>query len=118
KKGARAGAIIGALIGVLGGPVGMAAGAAAGGGGGYLTGNAVGIPREKINEIKDSMPPGSSAILAIVEERWAAGLKTSLKAADAKQVRDYKTATPSGAQAPSDTQAPPPPADGTQPQQP
>lgn len=117
KQGARTGAIVGALVGVLGGPVGVAAGAAAGGGIGFLSGNAVGIPRDKIEEMKSSLTPGSSAIAAVVEERWAADLESSLRAAQAKQVLDAKIANPSGSQAPSDTQANPAPAtdDGHQP---
>lgn len=108
KRGARAGAIVGALVGVVGGPIGVAAGAAAGGGLGYLTGSAVGIPRERIDEIKSSLAPGSSAIVAVIDERWAAQLEDSLRAAQAKQVLDYKLANPSAPEpAPSDTSTPP-----------
>lgn len=122
RRSARTGAIIGALVGVLGGPVGMAAGAAAGGGIGYLSGNAVGIPRAKINEMKDSLEPGSSGIIAVVEERWVADLEASLQAAHAKQVLDYKIANPGADHAPAgsegtppaDTEGTPPPAEGTQ----
>jgi uncharacterized membrane protein len=119
KHGARTGAIIGALIGVLGGPAGAAAGAAAGGGVGYLTGDAVGIPQDKINEIKSSLTPGTSAIIAVLEERWAADLEQSLRATEAKQVLDSKLANPSGSQTPSDTGTKPSqPAQGTQPANP
>src|SRR5262249_8019718 len=90
KKGARTGAIVGALIGVLGGPAGAAAGAAAGGGIGYLSGNAVGIPKSTINDIKASLTPDTSAIIAVVDEQWAADLEHSLQAADAKQVLNSK----------------------------
>jgi uncharacterized membrane protein len=105
KSSARTGAIVGALIGVLGGPAGAAVGAAAGGGIGYLAGNSVGIPRDKIEEMKSSLTPGSSAIAAVVEEQWAADLESSLRAAQAKQVLDAKIANPSGGEAPSDTGA-------------
>jgi uncharacterized membrane protein len=121
KKGARAGAVIGALVGVVGGPVGVAAGAAAGGGLGYLTGNAVGIPRETINDIKASLVPGTSAIVAIIDERWAADLEGSMREAQAKRVLNYQLSNPSGSQAPSDTgtnQQQPPPAQDTQPANP
>jgi uncharacterized membrane protein len=123
KKGARTGAVVGALVGVLGGPAGMAAGAAAGGGIGYLTGNAVGIPRETINEIKSSLTPNSSAIVAVVEERWVSDLEDSLRAAQAKKVLDTKLSNPSGTgeAAPSDmgTGTDQPPAQqGTQPSKP
>jgi uncharacterized membrane protein len=108
KKGARAGAVVGALVGVLGGPVGVAAGAAAGGGIGYLTGNAAGIPRETINDIKASLVPGTSAIVAIIDERWASDLESSMRAAEAKRVLNYQLSSP-GSQAPSDMGTSPPP---------
>jgi uncharacterized membrane protein len=92
RRGARGGAIIGALVGVLGGPVGVVAGATAGGGIGFLTGQAVGIPREDINAIKASLTPGSSALVAVVDERWVADLEHSLHEAQAKQVLDHKLA--------------------------
>jgi uncharacterized membrane protein len=92
RRGARGGAIIGALVGALGGPVGAVAGATAGGGIGYLTGEAVGIPREDINAIKASLTPGSSALVAVVDERWVADLERSLHEAQAKQVLDHKIA--------------------------
>jgi uncharacterized membrane protein len=94
KRGAKAGAVIGALIGVLGGPVGAAVGAGAGGGLGYLTGEAVGIPQEDINAIKSSLQPSTSAVVAVVDERWVADLERSLNEAQAKQVLDHKIAAP------------------------
>jgi uncharacterized membrane protein len=120
KKGARTGAVVGALVGLLGGPAGVAAGAAAGGGIGYLTGNAVGIPRDTINQIKTSLVPGSSAIVAVLDERWAADLESSLRAADAKQVLDSKLSNPSGAEAPAPTDmgTNPPPSQDSQPSNP
>jgi uncharacterized membrane protein len=120
RRSARTGAIIGALVGILGGPVGMAAGAAAGGGIGFLTGNAVGISGDKIDEIKSSLTPGSSAIIAVIDERWAASLEDSLRAAKAKSVLDQKLASPpsaGGEEAPADEGAKPhaPPAEETPP---
>jgi uncharacterized membrane protein len=118
RRGARNGAIIGALVGVLGGPVGVAAGAAAGGGIGYLTGNAVGIPRDTINQIKASLTPGTSALVAVIDERWVSDLETSLRAAQAKQVLDSKLTNPAGAEAPSGTGTQQPPAGSTAPANP
>jgi uncharacterized membrane protein len=117
RRHARTGAIVGALVGVLGGPIGMAAGAAAGGGIGYLSGRSVGIPRDRIEEIKSSLEPGSSAIIAVLEERWVSDLEDSLRAAKAKQVLNYKLANPGGTQEePSGPEEanPPPPADDAQ----
>jgi uncharacterized membrane protein len=90
KRGATAGAVIGALVGVLGGPVGVAVGAGAGGGLGYLTGSAVGIPKEDIDTIKASLEPGMSAVVAVIDERWAADLQRSMQEAQAKQVLEHR----------------------------
>jgi uncharacterized membrane protein len=117
KRGARAGAVVGALVGALGGPAGAAAGAAAGGGIGYLTGESVGIPREDINAIKAALTPGSSALVAVVDERWVADLERSLHEAQAKQVLDHKIAG-TDTQSPDTGAAPPataPPSNAPQP---
>jgi uncharacterized membrane protein len=107
RRGARAGAIVGALVGAVGGPVGALAGAGAGGGIGYLTGSAVGIPRGDINAIKSSLQPGSSALIAVVDEVWVADLERSLHEANAKQVLDRRLAgTTEQNEAPSEN-APP-----------
>jgi uncharacterized membrane protein len=90
RRGARAGAIVGALIGAVGGPAGALAGAGAGGGIGYLTGRSVGIPRADINAIRASLEPGSSALIAVIDERWVTDLERSLHAARAKQVLDRR----------------------------
>jgi uncharacterized membrane protein len=71
SKGTKAGAVVGALVGLLGGPVGVVVGAAAGGTVGYLTGNAVGMPKETVDRIKMSLEPGQSAIIAVVDDKWA-----------------------------------------------
>jgi uncharacterized membrane protein len=75
EKGTRTGAVVGALVGLLGGPMGAAVGIAAGSGTGYLAGDAVGMPRETIDMIKSSLHPGESAIIAVVDERWAAAVE-------------------------------------------
>jgi uncharacterized membrane protein len=72
EKGTRTGAIVGALVGLLGGPVGAAIGVAAGSGTGYLAGDAVGMPKETIERVQSSLQPGESAIIAVVDEKWAA----------------------------------------------
>jgi uncharacterized membrane protein len=105
KRGAKAGAVIGALIGVLGGPAGVAIGAGAGGGLGYLTGEAVGIPQEDINTIKAALQPGTSALVAVVDDRWAADLERSMKETKAAQVLEHQIASPGQ---PSNQQGSPP----------
>ncbi|MGD1993272.1 MAG: DUF1269 domain-containing protein [Anaerolineae bacterium] len=71
-RGALFGAVVGGLIGLLGGPVGavlgMAAGAATGGASAHLID--MGFSNEHLEEIQDSLPPGSSAIVALIEHEW------------------------------------------------
>jgi uncharacterized membrane protein len=106
KRGAVGGAVVGALVGALGGPAGAAVGATAGGGIGYLTGESVGIPRADINAIKASLTPGSSALVAVVDERWVADVERSLHEAQAKQVLDHRIAG-TATQAPDTSGNPP-----------
>jgi uncharacterized membrane protein len=72
EKGTRTGAIVGSLVAMLGGPMGAAIGVPAASGTGYLAGDAVGMPRETIDAIKASLHPGESAIIAVVDQKWAA----------------------------------------------
>src|SRR5258705_9083216 len=62
KTDAGVGAAIGGVIGLLGGPIGAAVGATAGGAVRFLTGEAVGIPRDSVQTIKGPPIPPSSAI--------------------------------------------------------
>ncbi|HXV99149.1 MAG TPA: DUF1269 domain-containing protein [Anaerolineae bacterium] len=71
-RGAVFGAITGAIVGLLGGPVGAIAGAVAG----AATGGAAakiadyGVSNKMINDVKNGLQPGSSAIIAYVELDW------------------------------------------------
>jgi uncharacterized membrane protein len=93
KKDARVGAILGGVIGVVGGPAGVAAGAAAGGSLGYLTGNEVGISKDMVDQMKTSLTPGSSALAAILDDRWVKDVEKGLREANARQVVAEKIAT-------------------------
>jgi hypothetical protein len=44
----------------------------------------------KIDAIKASLTPGTSAIAAVIDERWVADLEQSFRQAQAKQVLDQK----------------------------
>jgi uncharacterized membrane protein len=85
RRETAAGATVGAVVGLLGGPVGVALGAAAGGAAGYLTGKAVGMPAETVQQIKDSLQPGQSAIMAVVDDQWAAEV-ARLQQAEAQRI--------------------------------
>jgi uncharacterized membrane protein len=86
KTEAGMGAVIGAVVGLFGGPAGAAVGAGAGGAVGYLTGNAVGIPREKVDSIKQSLTPDSSALIVVLYDRWRQDVERDMKQAHAREV--------------------------------
>jgi uncharacterized membrane protein len=86
KRDAGVGAVVGGVIGLLGGPIGVAAGAAAGGAVGYLTGDAVGIPRDTVESMKQSLTNDSSAIVVVLDDRWAKDIDRDLRQAQARQV--------------------------------
>jgi uncharacterized membrane protein len=85
-RDAGVGAILGGVIGLVGGPAGVAAGATAGGAVGYLTGNAVGIPRDKVDSMKQSLTPDSSALVVVLEDKWVNDVERDMQQAQARQV--------------------------------
>jgi uncharacterized membrane protein len=86
KRNAGIGAVLGGVIGLVGGPVGVAAGAAAGGAVGFLTGDAVGIPRDKVEAMRSSLTPDSSALVVVLDDRWLQGVERDLSQAHARAV--------------------------------
>jgi uncharacterized membrane protein len=86
KRDAGVGAVLGGVIGLVGGPIGVAAGAAAGGSVGYLTGNAVGIPRDTVESMKQALIPDSSAIVVVLDDRWVKDVQSDLQKAQAREV--------------------------------
>ncbi|MBD0403826.1 DUF1269 domain-containing protein [Flammeovirga sp. EKP202] len=89
------GAVVGGLIGMLVGPVGAMYGAAvfasqvlagslaAGVGGGAIAGwlnsDALNIPTDLLKDIKESIHPGTSAIVAVVEDEWVEEVEAILE---------------------------------------
>jgi uncharacterized membrane protein len=86
KRDSGVGAVMGGIIGLLGGPIGVAAGAAAGGAVGYLTGEAVGIPRDQVESMKQSLVPDSSAVVVVLDDYWVQSVQRDLDQAQARQV--------------------------------
>jgi uncharacterized membrane protein len=86
KRDAGVGAILGGVIGLVGGPIGVAAGATAGGAMGYLTGDAVGIPRDKVESMKQSLTPDSSALVVVLDDRWVQDVERDMNQAHARAV--------------------------------
>jgi uncharacterized membrane protein len=86
KTGAGVGAVVGGVIGLVGGPAGVAAGATAGSAFGYLTGDAVGISRESVQSMEQSLTPDSSALIVVLYDRWVQDVQRDMNQADARQV--------------------------------
>jgi len=72
KRGALFGAITGGLIGLVGGPAGVIVGAAAGAATGGVAANKIdmGFPDDTLKELQETLTPGSSAILALIQHEW------------------------------------------------
>jgi len=78
--GRIAGAIAGGLVGLVAGPVGVIVGALVGAGAGGLAAKWIdmGFSDKFLNGLQEQMVPGSSALVIVVEEQWAATLSDSL----------------------------------------
>lgn len=88
------GAVIGGIVGMIGGPMGITAGAAAGGSVGYLTGEAIGIPRDRIEYMKTSLTPNRSALIVVLDDRWVQNIERDLNQAQARAVIANQIANP------------------------
>lgn len=80
KRGALFGAIMGGLIGLLGGPAGAIVGAAAGAATGGFAAHEIdlGFDSQFLEDLENSLKPGSSALLALVEHEWVDRLVKAL----------------------------------------
>src|SRR5262249_6942966 len=79
KRWAKRGAIAGGLVGLIFPPSIIVAGAGGAGAGGlWGKGRGKGVKDEDLREIGESLPPGSSAIIAVAEDRVVADLERSL----------------------------------------
>ena len=82
-KGMVYGGVIGALVGLIAGPIGAVIGGVAG----ILIGGVAarkidsGIPDDKLTQIGAALKPGSSVILAVVDQRWFEPVHTRLEEA-------------------------------------
>jgi uncharacterized membrane protein len=80
KKGAGRGAVVGGIIGIIFPPSILAMGAigaAAGAALGHFTDQ--GFNNNLLKEIGENLPPGGSAVLAVVEETWMGNIETALE---------------------------------------
>jgi len=80
KKGALGGAVAGGIVGIIFPPSILAMGAigaAAGAALGHFTDQ--GFKNNLLKEIGENLPPGGSAIIAVVEETWLGKLETAIE---------------------------------------
>jgi uncharacterized membrane protein/sporulation protein YlmC with PRC-barrel domain len=72
SRGALFGAVTGALIGLLGGPAGAVVGAVAGTATGGVAAHLIdmGFSDEYLKDMQDDLSPGSSMLIAMVEDQW------------------------------------------------
>ena len=83
-KGAAAGAVLGGFIGLLAGPVGWlgVTGAVVGGLAAKLRDS--GFSDERLKQLGESLQPGTSAIVAVIEHKWVADLEKEMSEAGAE----------------------------------
>lgn len=85
-KGAGIGLILGAAMGLIGGPIGLAAWGA----GGALVGGIAaklhdsGIKNDQLAKIGADIPPGSSALVVVIDPNWTSPIEKELAAAGAQ----------------------------------
>jgi uncharacterized membrane protein/uncharacterized protein YrrD len=91
--GALFGALTGGLAGLLGGPVGVVVGAAAGAVTGGLAARWIdmGISDEYLSGLGESLKPGSSALVILVDQASAEGAAAALDAFEGKVIRQALT---------------------------
>jgi uncharacterized membrane protein len=77
-RGATVGGVIGAALGLLAGPVGWAAGLGAVIGGLSAKLHDSGFSDTRLRKLGESLQPGTSALVAVVESRWAPTLEQQL----------------------------------------
>lgn len=87
--GAVFGAIVGGLVGLLGGPAGAVVGAAAGAATGGMAAHGIdaGFYDEMLEELEEHLRPGTSAVVAVVEQKWADRLYGEFEKLGAKLCR-------------------------------
>jgi uncharacterized membrane protein len=87
-KGAIVGGVTGAAVGLLAGPVGWAAGLGALIGGLAAKARDSGFPDGRLRTLGESLRPGTSALVAVVEHRWVATLEKELAEAGAQTLTE------------------------------
>lgn len=89
KQGALFGAVAGGLIGLLGGPAGVVLGASAGAAVGGVAAHEIdlGFDDDYLKEVQESLPPGSSAIIVLIEHELVEKMIENLEAYEAQIIQ-------------------------------
>jgi uncharacterized membrane protein len=120
-RGALIGGVAGAAVGILAGPIGWAALGGAAIGGLAAKARDGGFPDARLRQVGESLQPGSSALVAVIEQIWledvermleqkGGDLATEAVAADvAAQLDEQAMQAQQSADMPQGQQPPPPP---------
>jgi uncharacterized membrane protein len=87
-RGAALGGVAGAALGLLAGPIGLATGLGALIGGLAAKLRDSGFSDDRLRKLGESLKPGTSAIVAVVEHRWVETLEKQLAEAGADTVTE------------------------------
>ncbi len=87
-RGAVIGGVLGGLTGLVFGPIGLAAVGGAAIGGVIARLRDSGFKDDRLRQLGENLPPGSSAILAVIEHIWVTELQAELEKAGADVVTE------------------------------
>jgi uncharacterized membrane protein len=89
RQSALFGAVAGGLIGLLGGPAGVVLGASVGAAVGGVAAHEIdlGFDDDYLKEVQESLPPGSSAIIALIEHELVEKMIEYLEAYEAQIIQ-------------------------------
>ncbi len=89
-RGSLFGAVVGAIVGLLGGPAGAVAGAVAGAATGGIVAQATDLGFEEgfLDQVKAVIQPGTSTLLVLVEQRYAAAVGLLIGGQGVRVLRD------------------------------
>lgn len=85
-RGAAIGGVVGGLAGLLFGPIGLAAAGGAAIGGAMAKLHDSGFDDARLRKLGESLQPGTSAILAVIDHIWVTELEAELQRAGAEVV--------------------------------
>ena len=93
KRGTLFGAIAGGLVGLLGGPAGVVIGASAGAAAGHVAAKHIdlGFPDEYLEKLQESLQPGSSALVVLVDQEWVEKVAETLATFDGQVLQHVLT---------------------------